>query len=486
MKKANYRVKITQLITILLLLLILPLLCSCVFAIRSPKFLDNLPYEMQDKIVDSVSDIKSKAELIYGLGINKIDRADSMTYNEKLYLKYKDNKDNETKVTIEATQKTVYEKQTLTMELDSKYDVSLKILGQSSRSSFRTVEGYQDGCMYIKPNASGSGMYSEISKKEYLEHLSSRVESNTSILDCGKFEYKKTEEGFHELTLSEYSDEVIKKYSELIEGYDKYAPDYTLEDINTVIKLDEYYWINEIVTNLVFQYASEDWTMKATLTATYTDIYETEIDKNDFDTFTKVEDLRKLYDISDILNTTSTAEKGTIAQKYQLKHGTKSQNIDEYITFSNTEKALSYTINTKNGRIVFKDGSMDIYDMNGTKTYTSTVTREEAYPLLQVYYNPLSITILSPKDFTYTLDGEKQVYTLKIEKSINDTVIPSLVGKTSYYNLSTVDIEVTLTVENGHIIAYDYTINTKYDFKDINLTVTTSYKLMEYPSKDKE
>ena len=71
---------------------------------------------------------------------------------------------------------------------------------------------------------------------------------------------------------------------------------------------------------------------------------------------------------------------------------------------------------------------------------------------------------------------------LKIPQNVKNTVIPSLIGETSGYASDTVDVEVVITVENGRITAYDYTINTQRNSKDITLAVTTRYENLEYPS----
>lgn len=483
MNKRIFRHRSISFVIIIMLLLLLPSLCSCVFALNSPKLIGKLPYEAQDKIVDKVSSTLKKAELLYGLGMNNLDRANSVTYHERLFLKYKNGTNNETKVTIEATQKTVYDNKSLDMRLESDVAASFKSAGQTARSQYSTVEGYQDGYMYLKIGSSDKGVCSPMAQKNYLEHLKNRAASKTSILDCEKAEYSKTEDGYHLVILSEYSDTVIEEYSKLIEDYGTYAPEYTVEDIRTEIKIDKYYWIHDIVTELVLKYSDINWTMTAKITATYSDIDETEIEALDMESFNQVDDLRVLYDLTEILGDNSEPEKGKITQNYRLDNGDDSEKITEYVDFINTKQKLEYTINSTNGKVVYKSGIMSVYKPGSSAVVSSTrTTREQAKPLLNAYFNPLSLTIPIPSYIQRTQDGEKDIYSLKITQNVKNTVIPSLIGETSGYASDTVDVEVVITVENGRITAYDYTINTQRNSKDITLAVTTRYENLEYPS----
>jgi hypothetical protein len=56
------------------------------------------------------------------------------------------------------------------------------------------------------------------------------------------------EDGFHRIVFSGYSEEMLKAYGKLIEDYASYAPEYTITDVITTVKIDEYYWIHETVT----------------------------------------------------------------------------------------------------------------------------------------------------------------------------------------------------------------------------------------------
>ena len=129
---------------------------------------------------------------------------------------------------------------------------------------------------------------------------------------------------------------------------------------------------------------------------------------------------------------------------------------------------------------------MSVYDKNGNKIGSNVASREEAYPILYAYYSPLSITVTSPCYINYTEIEEKEVYTLKLTRKIKDTVIPTLIGNSEINIDDTVTIEVVITVENGVVTMYDYTINTKCNEKDLKLTVTTRYTEMEYPTETEE
>lgn len=483
MKKRN-RILKTFLVVSLLLFLITSL-CSCVFAITSPKLVGNLPYEVQDKIVDSISDPMKKAEMLYGLGLNNLERATSSTYKENLHIKYDRDTLGELRLDVDATQKIVYEDGKLNMSLRSNYDSTVKISGKSARTSLKMTEGYQDGMMFVKPDDK-MGLYSELSQKEYLKHLEDRSGMKLSVLDCSNATYTMTEDGFHQIVLSGYSEEVLKAYKELIEDYDSYAPPYTLSDVTTTIKIDKNYWIYETVTEFVFDYKTKNYTMICKLKSTYSEINETEIDKNDFDFFTKVDDLRQLYTLTDVLTETPKATKGQIIQNYELQYGRENQNLRESVDFLNTDSSLKYTIDTTNGSIVYANGSLSIYDKNGNKLSGTSASKDEAFPLVQVYFNPLSITAISPNNIKKVTKGEKDIYTLTVTQDIKDTVIPSLVGKSTGYSPQTVDVEIVITVENGRMTAYDYSIATKHNDKDVSLVATTQYTKMEFPEENPE
>jgi hypothetical protein len=138
-------------------------MCSCVLAINSPKLVGNLPYEMQDKIVNSISDTQKKADMLYGLGLNNLERATSSTYKENLHINYDKNTLGEFKLDLDVTQKTVYEDDKINMTLRSNYNSTVKISGRSVRTSLKMTEGYQDGMMFIKPEDK-NGLYSELSQ----------------------------------------------------------------------------------------------------------------------------------------------------------------------------------------------------------------------------------------------------------------------------------------------------------------------------------
>ena len=89
-------------------------------------------------------------------------------------------------------------------------------------------------------------MYSEISQKDYIEHLNSRVELHDGLFDCEKAEFSEAEDGFTIITLSEYSRAELDRQEEMVNDYAEYAPDYLLTDITVTLKIDKYYFFGII------------------------------------------------------------------------------------------------------------------------------------------------------------------------------------------------------------------------------------------------
>ena len=470
-------------IVAVLLLFLLPTLCSCAMAINSPKIIGNLPYKVQDKIVNSKSDPVAKAELIYGLGMNNLDRAESYTYEEELSIKLKKDSHNELKQTTTVVQQAVYDEKKLSVHFDSRNDYTVKSPENTFGDITKHIEGYRDGKMYVSNTNTKSGMYSEISQKDYIEHLNSRVELHDGLFDCEKAEFSETEDGFTIITLSEYSRDELARQEEMVNDYAEYAPDYLLTDITVTLKVDEYYWIYEIVTELSFKCIGEA-SMKWKVTGKYSMVDQTEIENIDFSDYNKVDDLRPLYDLSDISEATTKAEKGELTHDVAFTEYDSTRNYNTIIGFTNTERDLEYYITDGDRKYQYENGAVKIYENN---KYVDVVAldRKKALPLLISYFTPMSFTYYEVSDFKYEKNGDVETYTLTLLEKVRDSLIYSYSGFV-VYNLDTVETDIIITVKNGVFTKFDYSIEAEYNGQKATLTGTVQYTNMEYPSESEE
>lgn len=471
-------------IVAVLLLFLLPTLCSCAMAINSPKIIGNLPYKVQDKIVNSKSDPVAKAELIYGLGMNNLDRSESYTYEEELSIKLKKDSHNELKQTTTVVQQAVYDGKKLSVHFDSRNDYTVKSPENTFGDITKHIEGYRDGKMYISNTNTKSGMYSEISQNDYIEHLNSRVELHNGVFDCEKAEFTKTEDGFTVITLSDYSRAELERQEEMLNDYAEYAPDYLLTDITVTLKVDEYYWIYEIVTELSFKCIGEA-SMKWKVTGKYSMVNLTEIADIDFTEYNKVDDLRPGYSLSEISEATTKAEKGELTHNVIFTENGNTKKYNTVIGFTNTERDLKYYITDGDGKYQYENGALKIYDKNNKYVDAVALNRKEALPLLISYFTPISFSYYEVSDFKYEKNGDTETYTLTLLQKVRDSLIYSYSGYV-VYNIDTVETDIIITVKDGVFTKFDYSIEAEYNGKKATLTGTVQYTNMEYPSESEE
>ncbi len=482
--KKHLRYLKTSIVAVLLLFL-LPTLCSCAMAINSPKIIGNLPYKVQDKIVNSKSDPVAKAELIYGLGMNNLDRSESYTYEEKLSIKLKKDSHNELKQTTTVVQQAVYDGKKLSVHFDSRNDYTVKSSGSTFGDITKHIEGYRDGKMYISNTNTKSGMYSEISQNDYIEHLNSRVELHNGVFDCEKAEFTKTEDGFTVITLSEYSRAELERQEEMLNDYAEYAPDYLLTDITVTLKVDEYYWIYEIVTELSFKCMGET-SMNWKVTGKYSMVNLTEIEDIDFTEYNKVDDVRPLYNLSEISEATMRAEKGELTHDVAFTEYDSTRNYNTIIGFTNTERDLKYYITDKDGKLQYENGSLKIYDKNNKYIDAVTLNRKEALPLLLSNFTPISFSNFDVSDFKYEKNGDTETYTLTLLQKSRDSLLHSYAGYVTFIS-DTIETNVVITVKDGVFTQFDYSSEAEYSSgQKATLTGSMQYTKMEYPEESEE
>lgn len=329
----------------------------------------------------------------------------------------------------------------------------------SLNESVTNFEAYYDGNYFI---SSGSGykttqkLYSPMTAKEAKEY---RFESDSDLdefmEDCTTKTFSKREDGTWELNYSGYTKVAIEKIGEEMGLDDGTFPSADVMDMNVTVVADANYRVAQIKIEFVFKESSN--VPSFSCTADYSQYNEAvaELDYLNVKKYTKVDDIRVLRDIEDMLDERSESESGEftldIQQFVKDRNGKHLSSYTEKDDVSFGEGADGYFYD------IVLDVNRDRYNVsykNGTQTVTGygsqdkRQSEQEARDFIESLINASGYSSGIVTGMEFKGDG---VYELICGNAEEDTY-------RSYYQqnggkMTSVEQIMTVTIKDGQIVS---------------------------------
>ena len=375
--------------------------------------------------------------------------------------------------------------------------MSFKINGSTQKNTAKNMMGFQDGKMFIMTDSGDSSqkvqkLYSEISASDYEKHrksLDEKTEEND--FDLSKDTCTNTECVFDDAskqwvaTFRGFTEDGINKmdlgFSDIAAYMDE---DYEFSDVVVKIAATEDYVLTKMTVEYEFKYLGEglynkELAPKISIDITCSGVNATERGKTvNFNGYTKVSDLRVLFDANSALDSRVEAKSGKFSLKSKILDGYGYGETETYTYnyYHDTQGKLSYTLNYTSDI-----GSSSVSYKNGTATVTypgypaETVESTDSveYEGIQAFINYCDFSIGNVTNIQ-TIDAAKGKYRFIIGNVDMDLIEelelvenPKESSCSQYFDF---------TVKDGVLVSYEFKLTAvSYQNDTSSYTVTCTF-----------
>lgn len=347
----------------------------------------------------------------------------------------------------------------------------------SEKQKTVTIEAYHEGNYFISNRGGGISqkLYSPMSKEDARAYAEEDESDFFEYNDCVNKEFVKNEDGSYELTFSGYT---AKAVSDILEetGLDSSLLSAELVDVKFNIKADADFNAAELALDFEFKQTSGATLPEISVTATYSKYNEAEIKSAAInpDQYTKVDDVRLLDDIDELLSARTEAEEGeftlTISQSVKVMGESQySQEVD-HVVYGVGSDGFFYDIDADmNGAkydITYSKGAQSV-TVDG-QTQAASQTEEDARAFVANLINSSQYDDSLVTGLTKVSDSE---YTITCEpKETYEAAFESMGAK-----YRSVKQTITLTLVDGKIMKINSNVDAKGYFSEGNNTYEVSF-----------
>ena len=263
--------------------------------------------------------------------------------------------------------------------------------GLSLDENQKNVEAYYNG-NYFMLNESGKAsqkLYSPLTVEEVMDYRADNDMDALDVMnDCTDQSFAKKEDGTWELTCSGYTKSAIATLEEGM-GLDHDMFDAEIMDMKMTLTADEEYRATRIKMELVFEDKKNAPTGSITIDFSKYDAAVRLTDQLNTEDYPKVEDVRLLKQVEDMLQERSESESGsfTLALTQSVRssassHSTTAKETDK-VTFGEDESGYFYdidaTVDNVKYDISYKDGTQTVKTSSKTQNNAQTEKEARAY-----------------------------------------------------------------------------------------------------------
>lgn len=367
-------------------------------------------------------------------------------------------------------------------------------------TKMETLKGFQNGRMYSGyDQAADSGyVFSEISRKDYEEHMEEMDMRTTFSFDinkdnCSEITCVKNDDKTRTATFSGFTSSGLEQFFELMDiAPDTFGDGMEIEDICMTLTVDKKLRPETLRLDLIFDVSDEfegtDPTMYLEMSFDLDDV-EAPADM-DFSDYTEVEDLRLADRVEKQLKEMTDKEEGYFTTQINAKvtAASQTQNENTLYTGSYTNEDGSYTheikVTDKNklyrvGTISYKDGKQEAGGMAASMEKSMTDASAKAF--LGSLLNPSNFNAASVSRIT-PVEGEEGVYLITLADPKSNHSVASSLGMDVTSSLETLKV----TIKDGELVACEHYLFIRGTIAKVSIsyTVTTTSTYLDEPAEN--
>ena len=337
-----------------------------------------------------------------------------------------------------------------------------------SRTATSRTEGYRDGVMYFKHEEGykKTGLYSDVSKEDFIAHLESNVESFASAfikddLTCTQ-KSEKTENGWL-VKLSAISDSYVKVMEKKM-GITTLFPNGALEDIEFDFYITEQMLYEKVDVRFIMREDVGSATYKFEVTrctVVYSDFNETVVRNEDISEYEEVADLRVLYIIDNSFDAIKNSENGNFTLFLSQKlSGAKQADATEIsdINYKISDGKITYTcestVNDEEFLITFENGEKKEYSISEDGEQELKKTTKTPHSAQIAFIEGLIETLPFDKSSIRTFTETDVPGQYKLEYIASDAIINQY-RATGYAPTDNSTYFIYVTIEDGRMVSYE-------------------------------
>ena len=317
----------------------------------------------------------------------------------------------------------------------------------------KSIKAYHTGDYFIynEQNGAVQKLYSPMTTEEMKEYLSKNSLTTFDLIkDCATKTFAKNKDGMWELSCSGYTKLAIEEISEDM-GLDDDMLSAEVMDMQLIMVVDKKYRATQMKIDFVFEETKKMPSISMTMNFSQYNEADVVLDFLDID-YTKVNDIRMLSDIEEMLDARSESESGNftlnIEETVRDPNGQSSVYMeDNTVSFGEDDEGYFYdidaVINKISYDISYKKGKQTIisdYDFQD-KAQTEQEARDWIKSLIDVGYDPVIVT-----DIKDNGDGVYKLICDNPKTDVYEEYFESNGG-----TLSSVKQTITVTIKDGSI-----------------------------------
>ena len=267
-------------------------------------------------------------------------------------------------------------------------------------TSFKTVDAYHEGNAFTSyvGGTTSCKLYSPLTPEQYLAYREGDSVTDIDFTDCDNVEFAKTDNGYS-LTFSGYSAQVMADFSEN-SGLKADEFGEPLKDMTVTIETDESCTVTKFSLEMIFdvtEYTRFVPEFSMTMTFSQFDAVERITSSINPARYTKLDDVRPLKQLGDMLDDRIDADSGsfvlTQTDRLSILNEVYEANETDTVTFSRSEDGYEFSVDFESdeghGTIRYKDGKNTV-GLGGESTSVD-MTDAEAEAFVENLIRPATL-----------------------------------------------------------------------------------------------
>lgn len=345
----------------------------------------------------------------------------------------------------------------------------------------KNVETYSGGNYFICNESGGASqkLYSALTSQQAMEYrLENDMEVGDVFEDCAERSFEKKEDGTWVLIYSGYTKKAIAHLEESM-GLDGGLLDAEIMDMVITCVVDENYYVKRMELEFVFEEESKTPTIEISMTYSAYDAAEKKATEPDVADYTKVDDIRLLTQVEDMLAERAECESGSftlaLTQSVTSTASTSSSLYKETdkVTFGEDESGYFYdidaTVDNVKYDISYKNGKQTV--KTSSKTQDNDQTDKEARAYIETLINSAGYDCTSVSKVEKRGEGVYR-FTCTPGKDVYESYFANMGGK-----LTSATQTITVTIKDGQITKIQSVVTAMgsvVNYGTVTLTVNTT------------
>ncbi len=356
-------------------------------------------------------------------------------------------------------------------------EITVSTSASSEKEKIVNIEAYHEGNYFVSYRGGGISqkLYSPMSKEDARAYAEDGESDFFEYNDCVNKEFVKNEDGTYEVTFSGYT---AKAVNDILDetGLDTSMLSAEIVDVKFSVKADAEFNATELALDFEFKQTAGTKLPEISVKGTFSKYNEAEIKSASInpDQYTKVDDVRLLDDIDELLTARTEAEEGeftlTISQSVKVMGESQySQEVD-HVVYGVGSDGYFYDIDADmNGTkydIAYSKGAQSV-TVDG-QTQQAPQAEQDARAFVENLINSCQYDEKLVTGLTKVSDNE---YTITCEpKATYEAVFESMGAK-----YRSVKQTITLTLEDGKITKIYSNVDAKGYFSEGYNTYEVSF-----------